>query len=203
MCSYRMLYRVRVFIRVSLFLRDPWTSCEKASFESLSPSCLLSLLYILTIDSRHRRSNIIRTRFYFIARREKEIVLLLHDRSISWEERIRTARLCSIPPPPTRVDASLFMLGGSRSGLRRQPERRKSPALAPPPGHHWLAALTPNSPPLSPTAAEGEKAREEKSKPTQRSLSISILLRWSIEREENVRFVSFAWFNEREREREA
>lgn len=80
----------------------------------------------------------------------------------------------------------------SRSGVNPPPS----------PGHHWLAALTPNSPPLSPTAAEGEKAREEKSKPTQRSLSISILLRWSIEREENVRFVSFAWFNERERERE-
>lgn len=51
----------------------------------------------MTIDSRHRRSNIIRTRFYFIARREKEIVLLLHDRSIP--ERKGFERHGSVPSP--------------------------------------------------------------------------------------------------------
>lgn len=141
------------------------------------------------------------------------------EERIDWEERIsRFERRGSVPsppppsppppPPPTRVDASLFMLGGSRSGLRRQPERRKSPALAPPPGHHWLAALTPSSPPLSPTEGGEGKRREIEtyaSTPTISPplllsffLSISILLLrlftfidWSNQRV-SFRFVSFA-----------
>ena len=112
------------------------------------------------------------------------------------------------PPPWVGVDVSLFMLGGSQSSPRRQPERHKSPC--PPASPPSLAALTPSSPPLSPSRGRGgggERGEIETSTPPprrpQRPRGGNRRSSLSAVHPAFQHFLfSFSFFRERERERE-